>query len=194
MRILAAAAIAAFLPLAALAEVRGVVYELANPNAPRDEWRRKPLPNAYVILSWSTRLPGPGHPIITCKHNEIARSDDRGRYVIEGPGLLTSAATKPRLLVYAPGMDRVDWPFAQRPEALKDISMARSTHSDEERLGLLLLFDSPGCFGQEMHDPKGVLRAYREALAAEAKALRPATDAGRRIQQSLRARVEATPR
>ena len=177
-------------PSPAAAEVSGMVYELSNPKAPRGEWQRKPLANAYVVLSWSMRLPGPGHPTILCRHNEIARSDDQGRYVMQGPGLLTGLS-RPRLLVYAPGMDRVDWPFAERPEALRDISMAKSMHPADERLGLLMLFESPGCFGSEIHDPQGVLKAYYEALAAEARAFSPATEAGRNIQRGLEAKAKS---
>lgn len=174
----------------ALAEVRGVVYELANPKAPRGEWQRKPLADAYVVLSWWIHVPGPGHATTSCWHNEIARSNDKGEYVIEGPGFLTSSLARGSVAAYAPGMERVDWPWAGTPEALREISMARSTRSADERLNFLLLFDDPGCYGEQISDPRGVLKAYREALAAEAGALQPATEAGRNVQRSLQARVK----
>lgn len=170
-----------------------MVYELANPKAPRDEWQRKPLANAYIAISWTIITPGLGHATTSCLHMEIARSNEKGEYVMEGPSFLTSAAARTGLMAHAQGMERVDWPFAERPAALKEIWMAKSTRSADERLAFLMLFDSPGCSGREMHDPQGVLRAYQEALAAEAKALTPLTQAGRNAQSVLVARVKPPP-
>jgi hypothetical protein len=188
---LVAAALAALLAShPALAEVRGMVYELANPTARRDEWQRKPLAGAYVVISWSITIPAPAHATSTCRHSEIARSNDKGEYVMEGPGLVTEGLARTSWFVYAPGMDRVDWPWAERPEALKDISMAKSTLSPDERLSRLANFGYPGCHSREIHDPRGVLKAYHEALAAEARAFSPNTTAGRSILQSLESRAK----
>ena len=167
-----------------------MVYELANPKAPRDEWQRKPLANAYVVLAWWIHIPGPGHATTSCRHNEIARSNDKGEYVIGGPGFLTSSLARASVLAYAPGMERVDWPWAGTAEAIREVSMARSTLSPDERLNFLMLFDNPGCYGEEISDPQGVLKAYREALAAEAGALNPVTQVGKNIKLGLEARVK----
>jgi hypothetical protein len=191
----ALAAIALLLPHPALAGVHGVVYELANPKAPRDEWQRKPLANAYVVISWSITIPAPAHATSSCRHIEIARSNEKGEYVMDGPWFPTSALAHANLLAYAPGMDRVDWPWIERPEALKEISMARSERSADERLSTLMVLDglSWSCYGQEIHDPQGVLKAYREALAAEGRTLNPVTQSGRSIQSSLEARIKPVP-
>ena len=190
--LLAAATLAVLQPASpATAEVRGMVYELANPKAPRDEWQRKPLANAYVVLSWSVTVPAPGHATSSCRHNEIARTDDQGQYVIEGPGFITAGLARPRVLVYAPGLERADRAFSG--PALKEIAMARSTRSADERLDLLMLHESPGCFEREIHDPQGVLKAYYEALAAEARALVPTRQVGRNIQQMLEAKAKPRP-
>jgi hypothetical protein len=192
--LLAAATLTVLQPASpAKAEVSGMVHELSNPKAPRSEWQRKPLANAYVVITWWITVPAPGHATSSCLHAEIARSNANGEYVIEGPGLLTGGVARASLMAYAPGMDRVDWPLAGRPEALREVSLARSTAAPDERLSLMLIYDMAGCSNREMHDPRGLMRAYREALAAEAKALQPSTDAGKRIQQSLRARAEPPP-
>ena len=50
-----------------------MVYELANPQAPRAEWQRKPLANVYVVITWTVIIPAPAHAISSCQHSEIAR-------------------------------------------------------------------------------------------------------------------------
>ena len=185
----ALALLAILLPLGpAFAEVRGVAYELANPKAPRAEWQRKPLANAYVVMTWWITVPAPGHATSSCLHAEIARSNDKGEYVVEGPNLLAAGVARASFVAYAPGMDRVDWPFAGRPEALREISLARSAASPDDRLMMMIIYDQAGCSGREMHDPRNLMGAYREALADEAKALEPVTYGGKNMRQSLQAR------
>jgi hypothetical protein len=192
---LAALALLAILlpPAPALAEVRGVAYELANPKAPRAEWQRKPLANAYVVMTWWITVPAPGHATSSCVHTEIARSNDKGEYAVEGPNPLTAGVARASIIAYAPGMDRVDWPFAGRPEALREVSLARSAASPDERLMTMIIYDQAGCSSREMHDPRNLMGAYRQALAAEAKALEPVTPPGKNMQRSLQARVAPPP-
>jgi hypothetical protein len=113
IRALAAAiALAAMSPTQSVrAEVTGVVYELLNPEAPRDEWRRQPLACAYVTISWSVTIPMPAHASSSCRYAEIARTDQNGRYIMEGPNFITAGAARARAMVYAPGRDRVPYPY-----------------------------------------------------------------------------------
>jgi hypothetical protein len=176
----------------AFADLRGMIYELANPQAPYKEWQRKPLADAYVVISWSVSIPAPGHSPSYCKHIEIARSNDKGEYTLEGPGLSIGMLGHATLMTaYSPGLQRFDWPWAERPEALKEISMVTLTKTADERLSQLGFFGEPGCSGVEMHDPKGVLPAYYAVLVEEAKALKPTSQAATENLRMLEAKAKS---
>ena len=169
-----------------------MIYEVADLQAAR-AGPRKPLANAYVVISWWVTIPAPAHATSSCLHTEIARSNDKGEYVIEGPNPLTAGVARASIMAYAPGMDRVDWPFAERPAALREVFLARSAASPDDRLNRMVIYDLAGCSSREMQDPRNLVRAYREALAAEAKALQPVTEGGKNMQRSLQARVAPPP-
>lgn len=183
-----ALAAAAFLLLSrpAFADLQGAIYDLANPQAPRADWQRKPLANAYIVISWSVTIPAPAHATSYCRHVEIARSNDKGEYRLEGAMLGRGTL----MAAYAPGLARVDWPWAERPQALKEISMAKSTQSADERISQLMFFGDPGCLGVEIHDPQGVLGAYYAALVAEARTLTPTSQSGRESLRMLEAKAK----
>jgi hypothetical protein len=165
----------------ALAEVRGVVYEVLNPEAPRAEWRRQPLPNAYVSLRWDITIPAPAHATSSCRYAELARTDAKGEYVMEGPNFITAGLARASYSVHAAGRERVNFPYPGSRETPADISMTRSTRQPEERLSLLLLISTVGCssLDSKLHDPRGVLKAYLESLVEEARALNVDSPQGR---------------
>jgi hypothetical protein len=191
---LAAAALAALLPaLPVLAEVRGVVHEVVNPESPRAEWRRQPVAGAYVAMTWSVVAPAPAHATDSCRHAEIARTDANGQYAMQGPGFITAGLAKPRVLAHLPGREQVAFPYPGSPSSPADITLGRPARSADDRLQILLMLENPGCSGREVSDPQGILKAYFESLAGEADALRPETEAGRNTQRYLQARAKRAP-
>lgn len=195
LRPLAAAclALAAMLPAhASRAEVTGTVHELVNPDAPREAWVRKPLPDAYVVLTWTITIPAPGHATTTCRHAEIARTDRDGRYAMEGPGFVTAGLADTRALVYAPGRDRLSFPHPGSPVSGNDFTVAKSARSPEARLTSLSGYASPGCGGWErpVHDPGGLMKTYLESLLAEARTLNVDTLAGKNALAHIAAAVK----
>jgi hypothetical protein len=190
----------------ALAEVRGVVYEVLNPEAPRAEWRRQPLPSAYVSLRWDITIPAPAHATTSCRYAEIARTDAKGEYIMDGPNFITAGLASPRYSVHAAGRERVNFPYPGSRETPADITMTKSSRQPEERLSQLFLISNTGCFDRKLNDPGGVLRSYLESLVEEARALNVDSPQGRNMLRSLEAsakgpgpsdrapiRVEAAP-
>ncbi len=175
----------------ARADVQGMVYEVLNPEAPWGEKLRQPLPGAYVVLTWDVTIPAPAHATSWCLHSEIARTDQKGEYVMERPGWLGKAIADVRILVYAQGRERVNYPYGGSPVTEKDITMAKSTRPPEEHLGGLFGHSILGCGSDHaVHDPKGLLPSYYRALAAEARDLNVTSEVGRRIVQSLQVEAE----
>lgn len=156
------------------AEVRGMVHEVVNPEAPREQWSRRPLAGAYVTLAWSVVIPAPAHAVDSCRHAEIARADANGRFVMRGPDFLTARLAKPRILAYSPGREQVAFPHPGTLPDPTDITLARSARATDERLEILLILKDPGReAGRRLSDPQQVLEDYHQALHAKAKALRP---------------------
>jgi hypothetical protein len=174
------------------AEVNGTVHELLNPEAPRDEWRRQPLANAYVVISWSITIPTPAHATTSCRYSEIARTNGNGRYSMEGPNFVTAGLARTDALVYAPGRDRIPFPYPGTLMREQDVTMAKSARSPEGRLTMLTIFAYPGCpgFDRKIHDPHGLLKPYHESLLAEARTLNVDTQAGRIVVRELETRVK----
>lgn len=87
----------------ARAELRGKVPMLVNPQAPRTEWQRVPLPGTYIAVFWAITVPAPAHAISSCLYSEFARSDENDEYVMEGPNFITAGAAQRdvRLLRFA---------------------------------------------------------------------------------------------
>ena len=129
----------------ARAELRGKVHMLINPQAPRTEWQRVPLPGAYIAVYWTITVPAPAHAITSCRYSEFARSDENGEYVMEGPNFITAALAHTTHLVYSPGLQRIEFPYGGSPLSEKDITMARMTFTAEERLSWIYLFIDPSC-------------------------------------------------
>ena len=168
-----------------------MVYELLNPEAPRDEWRRQPLANAYVTISWSITIPAPAHGSSSCRYAEIARTDQHGRYTMEGPNFITAGFAHTRVMVYAPERDRVPYPYPGSEMREQDITMAKSTKKPEERLGTLSILANPGCMSERAtHDPRGLMKPYLESLLSEARTLKVDTQYGRNVLNGLEATVK----
>jgi hypothetical protein len=168
-----------------------MVYELLNPEAPRGEWRRQPLANAYVTIDWSVTIPMPAHATSSCRYAEIARTDQNGRYTMEGPNFITAGAARARALVYAPGRDRVPYPYPGSEMKEQDITMVKSTRTPEERLGVLHVLSMSGCMSERAtNDPRGLMKPYLETLLAEARTLKIDTQYGRNTLNMLEATLK----
>jgi hypothetical protein len=161
------------------AEQRGKVYMLVNPQEPRDQWQRRPLPGVFVALSWTHTIPAPTHAITTCSYSELARSDDTGEYVVEGPNPVTASLASVSYYVYFPGLQPIAYPYGGSPMSPKDITMAFSTRTPAARLSQLALFTDPGCGDGKLSDPRALFVPYLRALLEEAKTLTVDSDRGR---------------
>ena len=155
----------------AWAEFRGTVQVVVNPEAPRSEWRRVPLPGAFVVVDWSVTVPAPAHAITTCRYSEIARSDERGEYVMEGPNFVTATLARTSFYVYSRGLEQINYPGGGSLGSAAEITMARSTLPSHERLSRIASYVEPPCFDVKLSDPSRVLGAYRGSLLEEARGL-----------------------
>jgi hypothetical protein len=176
----------------ALAEFRGKVSLVTNPDAPRAEWNRVPLPGAYVAVFWSVTIPAPAHATSTCPYSEIARSDEKGEYVMEGPNLLAGAVARTSFLVYSPGLESINFPAGGSLQSALDITMARSTLSSAERLSRIAGYTDPGCSGTKLRDPRGLLGPYHRDLLEEARGLKVESKLGRIELQGIEAAAQRT--
>lgn len=170
----------------AQADVGGKVHLLVNPEAPRAEWRRVPLPGAYIAMFWSVTVPAPAHAVTTCRYSEIARSDGKGEYVMEGPNFVTAALATSSFLVYAPGMQQINFPYPGSLQSVTDITMAKSPLAPAERLSRIVGYTDPRCPDTKLSDPRDLLAAYHRSLLEEAVSLNVETPEGRRNLQSIR--------
>jgi hypothetical protein len=171
----------------ARAELRGKVQMLVNPEAPRADWRRVPLPGAYIAVFWSVTIPAPAHAITTCRYSEFARSDEKGEYAMEGPNFVTAGIAETRFLVYSPGLEPVNFPYGGSLQSEKDITMARSTLSPQERLSRIAGYTDPHCPDTKLNDPRSLLEAYHRALLDEARVLQVESPRGHIDLQHLEA-------
>ena len=163
----------------AQAELRGKVHRLVNPEAPRAEWRRVPLPGAYVVVSWSITIPAPAHAVASCRYSELARSDEKGEYAMEGPNFITAWLGTASFSVYSPGLEFINFPYGGTLASTADITMARSTLTPGERLSRISGFADPGCFDVKLHDPHGLLVPYLRGVQDEATGLKVDSYVGR---------------
>jgi hypothetical protein len=163
------------------AEVRGKVQLVTNPDAPRPDWLRRPLSGAFVIGYWSITVFGPGHAPTYCRYSEIARSDERGEYAMEGPNIFTASLAHSSFSVYSPGLEQIDFPFGRSQARAQDITMTWSKMAPSQRLSNISMSAQPGCpaLENEIKDPRGVLNAYRQAILDEARTLKVDTERGR---------------
>jgi len=171
----------------ARADFRGKVHLLVNPEVPRAEWRRVPLPGAYVAVFWSFTVPAPAHAISKCPYSELARSDEKGEYEMEGPNFVTAAIAEPSFLVYSPGLEPINFPYGGSPQSARDITMAKSPLAAEERLSRIFSYTDPHCSDTKIHDPHGLLGAYHRSLLEEANSLQVQSPQGRVKLQSIQA-------
>jgi hypothetical protein len=185
------AALAIAMPQAR-AEVRGFVHVVINPEAPRTEWLRRPLPGAYIAVFWTITIPGPGHAGSACPYSELARSDEKGEYVMEGPNFITAALARTSFLVYSPGLEPINFPYGGSLQSEKDITMARSTLARHERLSRIAGYTDPHCSDTKVNDPRVLLDAYHRSLLDEAKTLEVESPRGRIDLQSIEAAVRRT--
>jgi hypothetical protein len=164
------------------AEVRGKVQLVTNPDAPRADWLRRPLAGAFVVGEWSITIAAPAHAVTTCRYSEIARSDERGEYVMEGPNIFTASLAHSSFSVYSTGLQQIDLPFGRSQAGAHDITMTWSKLAPAERLSGISMWSEPGCptLESEIKDPHRVLNAYHQAILDEARTLNVDTERGRR--------------
>jgi hypothetical protein len=191
-RFLAGFAVGVLLAAApAQAELRGKVYVAVNPDAPRTEWRRVPLPGAFVIVDWTVTIAAPAHAVTSCRYSEIARTDTQGDYVMDGPNFVTASLARTGFSVYATGLEPVNFPGGGSPATPQDITMTWSKVPASQRLSRLSAGVDPGCGSLErkVSDPRGVLGAYLQALLDEAKMLPADSQLAREHLRSIEAAV-----
>jgi hypothetical protein len=156
--------------------VEGSVFEVANPEAPRGEWRRAPSAGAFVVVHWTGRVPQLWHYKPVCLQASIGRTDGQGRFVIPAPRPASTPLflirDEPAVALYKPGFDA--------PAALRSPGewvLVRTSLKPLERAGVLEVFAEYGCRDEEKYDlipltdPQGVLPAFHRALYDEAAAL-----------------------
>ena len=177
------------------AEQRGKVYFLVNPDAPRADWQRRPLPGAFVALSWTVVIPAPAHAVDSCRYSELARTDEAGEYVMEGPNPVTAGLGHVSYYAYSPGLEPIAFPYGGSPMSAQDITMTFSKRTPEGRLSQISLFTDPGCGDRKLSDPKALFVPYLRALLDEAQGLKVDSPSGRQgvdhIQAVLRAAASA---
>jgi hypothetical protein len=156
------------------ADVRGEVYQVLNPEAPRAEWRRERVANAYVILAWRPTIPS-GHST-PCIHAEIARTDGSGAYAMDGPAAGALGGIRPMVgvAVFAPGLEIAREPLAPHPDP-KSILLAKYIGPAYGRVSQLSALADAGCMTRALtyvfEDPKGLRNEYFQALLAETRTL-----------------------
>lgn len=161
----------------AAAAQHGTVSLLVNPQAPPQDWQRRPLPGVFVVLSWTVRVPAPASAVAYCRYSELARTDDKGEYAMEGPNVFTALAADVSFSAYSPGMEVIAFRYPGSRMLPQDITMTVSTRAARERLSHLSLAAEPGCPLQPLSDPHALFVPYLRALLDEAKRL--ATDSPR---------------
>lgn len=171
----------------ARAELRGKVYLLVNSQAPRSQWQRVPLPQAFVEVDWSVTVPAPAHAVTTCRYSELARSNENGEYVMEGPNFLTASLAHTSYVAYSPGLEPIQFPYGGSPTTPQDITMAPTTRAPAERLSHIALFAEPGCPDTNLRDPGGLLLPYLRNVLDEAKALNVDSERARRDVEHIEA-------
>jgi hypothetical protein len=147
----------------ARAELRGKTFMLLNPKAPRSEWQRAPLPGVYVAVFWEMTVPAPAHA--------VARSDETGEYLMQGPNFIAAALSHARHLSYSPGLEQIGFPAEGSPWTEKDITMTLSTADAQERLSRIAGLVDPHCPDTRLHDPQDLLGVYHRSLLEEARTL-----------------------
>jgi len=175
-------------------EQRGRVFFLVNPQAPREEWQRRPLPGAFVALSWTILIPGPGHAVDKCVYSELARTDELGEWVMEGPNALSAALADAAYRAYSPGLELVAFPYGGSLMSPKELTMTFSTRDPQTRLSQLASSTDPGCWGAKLSDPGALFVPYVRALLEEAQAINSGSPRSRgdveHIQAVLRRATE----
>lgn len=186
-RLIASVALLVAVVAPAYAVQRGTVHFLVNPGAPRDEWQRRPLPGAFVVLTWTLTVPAPAHAVDKCLYSELARTDEKGDYAMEGPNPITGALAEPSYFVYAPGVEALAIRSPSLRDTAKDITMTFSSRTPENRLSQIDFFAEPGCFDRKLADPRALHVPLLRALLDEAQRLAPGAPRGRQSVEHIEA-------
>jgi hypothetical protein len=162
----------------AAAAPHGKVWLLVNPQAAREDWQRRPLSGAFVVLDWTVRVPAPASAVAYCRYSELARTDHHGEYVMEGPNVFTALAGDVSFSAYSPGMEVVAFRYPGSPLMPEDITMTVSTRTAQQRLSYLGMAPNAGCPDRAPNDPHGLFVPYLRALLDEANTLAPGVPSG----------------
>lgn len=164
-------------------EVRGTVFEVQNPEAPRSQWKRAPSAGAFVIVHWTGRRPGMAHYESVCIAAAIGRSDAQGQFQIAEPPPLRSTflvmRNEPAVAVYKPGFDeRRDLGVRG---ARHELALAPTRLDAAQRAAFVELMSGMGCRDDKgaliaLTDPQGALLPFEAALAAESGSKARATE------------------
>ena len=155
-------------------DVRGTVFEIANPEAPRADWKRAPSAGAFAVVHWTGRRPGFGHYQSVCIQAAIARTDAQGRFAIAQPPALRSTflvwRDDPAVALYKPGFDERSELRVAGPS--REWSLVPTRLEAPLRAAVVEGMSDMGCRDESamlvpLADPQGVLAAFRAALAAE---------------------------
>lgn len=155
-------------------EVRGTVFEVENPEAPRAQWKRAPSAGAFVIVHWTGRRPGLAHYESVCIAAAIGRTDAQGRFELAEPPPLRSTflvmRNDPAVAVYKPGFD--DRRELGVRGGVREFTLAPTRLDAAQRAGFVEVLSGMGCRDDKgaliaLTDPQGALRAFDAALAAE---------------------------
>jgi hypothetical protein len=171
----------------AAAAPHGKVWLLVNPQAAREDWQRRPLSGAFVVLDWTVTVPGPASAVAYCRYSELARTNDQGEYEMEGPNLLTALAADVSFFAYSPGLEVIAFRYPGSRMLPQDITMTMSTRTAQQRLSWLAQVSRPGCPAPEPSDPRALFVPYLRALLDEANMLVADSPAGRSNVESIEA-------
>ena len=161
-------------------EVRGTVFEVENPEAPRAQWKRAPSAGAFVIVHWTGTRPGLAHYESVCIQAAIARTDAQGRFEIAEPPPLRSTflvwRDDPAVAVYKPGFD--DRRDLGVRGVQRELTLAPTRLDAAQRAAFAELLSGMGCRDDKANlvpltDPQGALLLFEAALAAESPAKPP---------------------
>lgn len=117
--------------------VSGYVYEWVDQSKPPTKDNLKPVPDAYVVATWSGTVPTPiAHATSTCLNVKLGKTDAAGRYEISGwfrfPHLYPVFMNEAGVSEYKPGYEHKDWVVNGLGTA--QFNLVPSTQTPDQRL------------------------------------------------------------
>jgi len=153
--------------------VHGQVFEVVNPDAPLLDWRKVPVADTFVVVTWDGTIPQPAHAGSVCLNASITRTDERGRFTVPSwwalPKPYPVIDVRADVFAYKPG-------FQQEPHYGSsdgvEVILVKTRRPPKDRLLSLIGMSEVGCEkGKEIRDPENNLTAYYKAIYEEARQL-----------------------